>query len=60
METFKLSDRAELEMWQDLQRRFKISMGGDESELAKTHTNAFARAGSGSANSVFSKLNWSC
>ena len=38
-----MSNRAEYEHWQDLQRRFKVSMGGYESELAKTHTNECTR-----------------
>ena len=38
-----MSNRTEFEQWQDLHRRFKVSMGGYESELAKTHTNACTR-----------------
>ena len=40
METVKASDRVEMEMWQDFQRRFKVSMGQYEAEMAKMHGNA--------------------
>ena len=43
METVKASNRVELEMWQDLQRQFKVSMGQYESEVAKIHANACTR-----------------
>ena len=40
METVKASDRVEMEMWQDFQRQFKVSMGQYEAEVAKMHGNA--------------------
>ena len=43
METVKASNRVELKMWQELQRRFKVSMGQYESEVAKIHANACTR-----------------
>ena len=41
MEAFKVSNRTEFDQWQDLQRRFKVSMAGFEAELA--HTNECKR-----------------
>ena len=38
-----MSSRTVFEQWQDLHRRFKVSMAGYESELAKTHTNTCTR-----------------
>ena len=43
MEEFKVSNRTEFDQWQDLQRRFKVSMAEFEAELARTHTNECKR-----------------
>ena len=40
MEGVNASDRIEMQMWQDFQQRFKVSMGQYEAEMAKMHGNA--------------------
>ena len=39
MESVKALDKAEVEMWQAFQQRFKISMGQLEAEMATMHGN---------------------